>query len=214
MTKAEVKSLQNDLNAFFEKYLVKWPHLTVDGDYGHLTRKSVRDAKFYIGWKVPNSGAPSTVGRKFRLQLRHPRTRGIVGRWTRKRGYRRRLAQHQHANTPPTTGVGIFDGRKVANAAIPILQWCRAHGWHGVLVSGWRDPEYSEQLCYNMCGHPTCPGTCAGKSSNHVGSTPQRFAVDVSDYVTFKRVVAQCPVKPRIFNDLPRDPVHFSPNGH
>lgn len=112
-----------------------------------------------------------------------------------------------------TSGVTKFDGVPVAAVAVPYLQWARDHGWTGKLVSGWRDPKYSESLCYRICGRPHCPGICAGTTSNHVGTTATRFAVDVSDYGTFKAVIARCPIKPHIFNNLPRDPVHFSPNG-
>lgn len=213
MTKAEVKSLQHDLNRFFERYLKNWPHLIADGDYGQLTRRAVRDAKWYIGWKKPNSGAPKSVGKLFRKHLDNP-TGPLVLPSTKRRGRARRRYQHNHAYAPGGPGVGTFDGRKCAKAAIPILDWCRDNGWKGTLVSGWRDPWYSQQLCLNMCGHTSCPGLCAGLSSNHVGATPQRFAVDVSDYENFRRIVARCPVKPRIWNNLPRDRVHFSPSGN
>jgi hypothetical protein len=110
-------------------------------------------------------------------------------------------------------GVTTYDGVPVAAVAVRYLDWARAHGWQGHLVSGWRDPKYSQSLCYRICGAPRCPGKCAGTSSNHVGTDLHRFAVDVSDYVTFRRVIANCPYEPRIFNNLPVDPVHFSPNG-
>lgn len=102
-----------------------------------------------------------------------------------------------------------FDGRKVRAEIYPHLVWARANGWKGVVTSGYRDPVYSTRLCYAMCGRPFCPGRCAGTSSNHV-----RIAVDVTDYYTFAELMRRCPHKPRIFNDLPYDRVHFSPNGH
>lgn len=112
------------------------------------------------------------------------------------------------------TGVTRYDGVPVAAVAVPYLQWAREHGWKGRLVSGWRDPEYSRSLCRRMCGADSCPGRCAGLSSNHVGSTVARFAIDVSDYQAFGRLMAKCPHSPRIWNGLGSiDPVHFSPNG-
>lgn len=131
--------------------------------------------------------------------------------------YDRLIVSKQRANSraaAASSGVTTFDGVPVAAVAVPYLQWARNHGWNGRLVSGWRDPKYSQSLCYRMCGRPSCPGKCAGTSSNHVGTTSNHFAVDVSDYQTFRRVIADCPISPRIFNNLPIDPVHFSPSGN
>lgn len=111
------------------------------------------------------------------------------------------------------SGVTRYDGVPVAAVAVRYLDWARQNGWKGKLISGWRDPAYSQSLCYRICGRPRCPGLCAGLSSNHVGTTNARFAVDVSDYVTFRRVISRCPYTPRIYNALSNDPVHFSPNG-
>jgi hypothetical protein len=47
------------------------------------------------------------------------------------------------------------------------LQPARAAGVQFTVISGVRDPDYSEHLCYVMCGQPSCPGRCAGKNSNH-----------------------------------------------
>jgi hypothetical protein len=88
------------------------------------------------------------------------------------------------------------------------------HGWKGTLNSGWRDPAYSEKLCIAMCGAKACPGRCAGRASNHSGSTKPMGAIDVSDYGTFGQLMRQCPISPRLFNALgPADPVHFSATG-
>jgi hypothetical protein len=129
----------------------------------------------------------------------------------------RQIVSKKRANrkaAAATTGVGRYDGVPVANVAIPYLEWARANGWKGRLVSGWRDPNYSESLCRRMCGAPRCPGRCAGTSSNHVGTTKERFAIDVSDYATFGRLMRSCPLRPRIYNALgAQDPVHMSPNG-
>lgn len=138
------------------------------------------------------------------------RARAMVAR------YDRLIVSKQRANrkaAAAATGVTKFDGVPVAAVAVPYLSWARNHGWSGRLVSGWRDPRYSESLCYRMCGRPRCPGQCAGTSSNHVGTTKDRFAIDVSEYHQFARVIARCPLRPRIFNDLPNDRVHFSPSG-
>lgn len=67
------------------------------------------------------------------------------------------------------------------------LKPARASGiWRGSVISGYRSPEYSTSICEGMCGHPTCPGLCAGASSNHScppshTCEPHEGAVDVSD---------------------------------
>lgn len=114
----------------------------------------------------------------------------------------------------PAIGLGTFDGVSVANWFIPYLQWARANGWKGKLVSGHRDPAYSESLCFKMCGAASCSGTCAGKSSNHSGVKKPQGAIDVTDEANFAALMKRCPFLPHIFNDLPADRVHFSATGH
>jgi hypothetical protein len=131
-----------------------------------------------------------------------------------KRGEQRRREQRQHAQQPVTTGVTTFDGRPVAAWMQPYLEFARENGWRGTLTSGFRDPAHSEQLCFQMCGAPSCPGRCAGKASNHAGSTKPRGALDVSDFARFGQLMQRCPHQPRIFNALgAQDPIHFSVSG-
>lgn len=111
-------------------------------------------------------------------------------------------------------GVTKYDGVPVAAWMVPYLQWARENGWKGRLVSGWRDPAYSESLCYRMCGRPSCSGMCAGRASNHSGSAKPHGALDVSDYETFGRLMQRCPYEPKLFNRLPRDRVHYSAQGN
>jgi hypothetical protein len=127
---------------------------------------------------------------------------------------RRKLRKGAKLSSAPRAGVATFDGKPVAAWLKPYLVWARNNGWQGTLNSGWRDPAYSEQLCRNICGAPTCPGRCAGKTSNHAGSVKPAGAVDVSDYGKFGELMRRCPIEPRIFNALgARDPVHFSASG-
>ena len=109
-------------------------------------------------------------------------------------------------------GVVTFDGKPVAAWIAKWLAKSREHGWKGVVTSGYRTPEYSESLCQNMCGQPSCPGTCAGRTSNHSGKEYPAGAVDVTDYTNFERI--QFEIGSPLRNDLPYDPVHFSTNGH
>jgi len=109
-------------------------------------------------------------------------------------------------------GLVWFDGKKVPSWIADELQKARKAGrWKGYVVSGWRDPVYSEKLCYDMCGRAACPGKCAGRASNHSGIYYPAGAVDVTDYTTLKRECARLEL--RIKNNLPVDLVHFSANG-
>lgn len=109
-------------------------------------------------------------------------------------------------------GVVEFDGVPCAAWIAEWLKKSREHGWNGVLVSGYRDPEYSEQLCYAMCGAPSCPGRCAGRASNHAGKDYPAGAVDVSDFYNFGAI--QKRIGSPLINALgAQDPVHFSVSG-
>lgn len=111
-----------------------------------------------------------------------------------------------------STAIVTFDGKPCVESAAYWLAKSRANGWIGILVSGYRTPEYSEQLCQNMCGAPSCPGLCAGRATNHAKFFYPGPAVDVSDYTNFERI--QFEIGSPLRNDLPIDPVHFSPSGH
>lgn len=118
----------------------------------------------------------------------------------------------------PSAGVSVPIGpwnpyrRPIANWIIPWLERSWAAGWRGVVNSGWRDPAYSESLCRAMCGAPSCPGRCAGRASNHSGSTYPNGAVDLTDYYTFAAV--QRRIGSPLHNSLgSQDPVHFSNSG-
>ena len=100
------------------------------------------------------------------------------------------------------------DGKKVN-----WLQKSVERGWDGRLSSAYRSPEYSESLCRNMCGAPSCPGRCAGRASNHSGSAYPGGAIDVyPEYAQFEAIQKQ--IGSPLQNQLDdRDPVHFSVSG-
>jgi hypothetical protein len=211
MTKAEIRQLQRNLNSFTNRWLDKVAPLKVDGDKGHATNTRIRTAKYYLGY----TGKPqrsSSVSEVFRKRLAHPKGDAVPARM-RARGEERRKAQHEKVANP--TGVTTFDGRPVAKWMVKYLEYARARGWKGTLNSGYRDPDKSEHLCIIMCGHPTCPGRCAGRNSNHSGKVAPNGALDVSDYVKFGQLMARSDApNPRIFNALgAQDPVHFSVSG-
>lgn len=127
------------------------------------------------------------------------------------RSARKNLRQHRRAferSQQPTSGVGSFDSKPVAVWMIPILISARNNGWGGTLTSGYRSPEYSEQLCYGICDAPVCPGRCAGRTSNHTKNVKPEGAVDVSDPAGFAQ--AQSTLR----NALgAADPWHYSVSG-
>lgn len=221
MTKQEIKHLQHSMNRFTQKNKsLGFAPLREDGEWGRLTKQRIRDIKWLLGYSRKNLKV--SVGRPFFKRMQHPnwvrpewrQTALAVKHGKKRRRLRRLHVRRNKVHAFLSSGVGTFDGRPVAKCAIPILQWCRANGWHGVLVSGWRSALYSEGLCKAMCGRPSCPGRCAGRSTNHTGNSPSRFAMDVSDYINFGHIVARCPIQPHVHNALPNDLVHFSPSGN
>lgn len=216
MTSWQIKSLQQGLNLFARRYLKGLNDIMVDGDLGLSTRGRIRTVKYYLGYEGKLNSTPNHA---FRQRLWHPKdtkysTASRIARGSARRIKQRRAASKHVRKARKTSGVGVFDGVPVANWLVPYLVWARAHGWRGRLVSGWRNPVYSESLCYRICGAPRCPGRCAGKISNHGESVRPKGALDVSDYVKFGQLMRQCPIEPKLINVLgARDPVHFSMSG-
>jgi hypothetical protein len=113
-------------------------------------------------------------------------------------------------------GLGTFDGLRVANWIIPILDWARSHGWSGHITSGYR------------------PGaiTNTGSLSNHAKTSYPGGAVDVGDQHAIAQgqalwdVVSNYPGMPKLYSaafgpgawgpykDSPHDYGHFSATGH
>lgn len=214
-TPHEIAERQRELNSFAKRYLRNVAALRVDGVQGHATNRRIMATKWYLGYGKRDAGWTSAFVRK----LRHPHSPRYSPPWQLAVGADRRRRQRAHAaRSDATTGPGIatYDGRPVAAWMVPHLRFAREHGWGGVLVSGWRDPRYSEQLCYAMCGSPRCPGRCAGRASHHSQSVAPNGSIDVSDYLTFGRLMARPDApSPRIFNSLGEiDPVHFSAQGN
>lgn len=189
----------------------------VDGVPGPATRKRIRELKHWLGYSAKKQ--TGAYDRAFHLRLKYPYSSKYSSEKMMTAAAQRRRKQNDsvresRARAKSATGVGSFDGKPCAAWLVPYLQWAREHGWRGGLNSGYRSPAYSEKLCFGICGRPSCPGRCAGRSSNHTQHVKPNGAVDVSDYVTFARLMRSCPLNPRIFNALgARDPVHFSASG-
>lgn len=222
LNQKDTRRVQTAMNHFIDAHShLGHAKLLVDGVWGVHTKAMIRSIKYDLGYV--SSRRNVVVDEAFYKRMLNPNhvdpKVGAIAEAV-KRGQKRRRARRVRVaanrfRAVLTPGVTTFDGVPVAKCAVPILLWCREQGgWDGKLVSGWRSAAYSESLCFRMCGRPSCPGKCAGRSTNHTGNSPERFAMDVSDYVNFGHIVAKCPVKPHVHNALPRDLVHFSPSGN
>ena len=211
----EVRRLQKGLNRFTERFMEGVGPIIVDGIKGHATARRIATVKYHLGY-TGKAQRSATVKPEFVRRMRHPRSPRYSSPAMLTRAFARRAKQRKaaRASAAPRNGVAMFDGRPVAAWLKPYLDWARQNGWKGTLNSGFRDPAYSEKLCISMCGAPSCPGRCAGRASNHAGSSNPAGAIDVSDYVTFGELMRRCPYSPKIFNALgAQDPVHFSASG-
>ena len=208
----DVRKLQEELNRFTARHLHNVGPLIVDGIKGPATKARVRRVKYWLGYNGPER-RKVTAGPELIKQMRHPRrvNPAMLTRGAKRRRKQRVLARKSSVDR---AGVVQFDGHAVAAWIEPHLTWARANGWKGTIYSGYRTPEHSEEICRQKCGAPSCPGRCAGRTSNHSGRVAPAGAVDVSDYVTFGRLMARSPHRPQLRNALPTtDPNHFSESG-
>jgi hypothetical protein len=225
-TRHEVEVLQHALNDFFRRRLRGYSPLIVDGKIGVMTNKRVMTAKFYLGYG--NKRAADFTDHLIK-QLLNPMDKhhfeykddgnyelGIQRRETQRKVWE----DHQHPSQQELGELVWKDGHYVVRWIGEINDEVRHAGhWQGYIESGWRSPEYSEHLCEVMCGAPTCPGRCAGKSTNHAKKGFMLGAEDVTDYVTFRSELHRLDLwgqdEPgHLCNILPNDPVHFSAHGN
>jgi hypothetical protein len=169
-----VRRFQRRMNRFTDRYCVDIHPLMVDGDAGWATHRRTRLCKFWLGYEHREINA--ALGDVFWHRLRRPKSpryasRAQITTGMSRRSQQRRKARQNRRAGRRTTGVGTFDGKPCANWLIPYLTWAREKGWRGGLNSGYRSPAYSQHLCYQICGRPTCAGRCAGTTSNHTNST-------------------------------------------
>lgn len=213
-----VEDLQREIRRTLNAREFPWfaDEVTVDGVPGALTLRNARRAASMQGLsaRALKRIGNGIINRHDEKILRREAKRSVrMKRRDRKRRPAWTKVRRAH-NSPvmPTSGVTTFDGRQVASWIAYWLQKSRDAGWQGSVNSGWRDPIYSEQLCLAMCGAPSCPGRCAGRSSNHSGSVYPAGAVDVSDYYRFAEI--QRRIGSPLINRLgAQDPVHFSVSG-
>ena len=193
----------------------------VDGEPGQMTFKMARLAGSMQGLSEHQLETirDGKITRHAELILTHEKPRSAeMKRRAKKRDARfDKIRWHLKHPPEPKDGIVTFDGKPCAGWIARELQKARDRGWGGVLVSGVRSPEHSEDLCFAMCGGPSCSGMCAGRSSNHC--CPPSFkckdpegAADCSDYLTLARILREMGSK--LHNALPRDLVHFSASGN
>ena len=127
--------------------------------------------------------------------------------------------QAEDAGWSPTgSRLVVIEGKQCAEHIAYRIFMARAAGFRGSLNSLFRSPEYSQQLCYQICGAPSCPGRCAGTSSNHTQYTYPNGAADVGDYYTFGSIMRALASKIPGYVLINRlgaaDPVHYSASGY
>lgn len=187
------------------------PKPAVDRDMGTGTLEVTREVGHELG--APSAQLEGPIRPWLQILVRAPWRIYATSPATAARAVRRRRARK--ARRRVGDGLAVYDGVTVAAWFIPYLAFARAHGWRGRLTSGYRTPEYSEHLCYEMCGAASCAGRCAGRASHHSQKRKPEGSIDVTDSAKFGDLMAICPLEPRIFNALaPRDVVHFSATGN
>jgi hypothetical protein len=213
-----VKKLQLEVNTSFKRREFPWRTIDTDGRFGDDTERAAHFAGWLIGFSPSQLKKirDGTITAHAYAILVHDKARSDAMQ-RRERELRSTVKKLRFLHNHPqrksgAKGVTTFDGVPVAAWMVQWLKKSRANGWRGELVSGYRTPQHSEQLCLDMCGHPSCPGTCAGRASNHSGKVFPAGAVDVTDQFNFAAI--QPRIGSPLQNDLPSDRVHFSVSGH
>jgi hypothetical protein len=228
MSPKKIRTLQKGVNETLKNANIGWNRIEVDGDLGPTTLKAARLAG---SWQGLSKEQLKKIGNKniddFLWEiLSHKRP--ITSEMKKRHDDRIENFQNmrKNHNDPPEDADGVSDWRGIRVAAWMVGQrigpdgsktnWLQKSvdkGWDGVLNSGWRSPSYSKSLCIAMCGAPSCPGTCAGESSNHSQIGPPNWgAIDVASYSKFGQI--QKEIGSPLRNSLgPADPVHYSYTG-
>lgn len=217
-TGANATTIQRETNETVKNYGFPWRHVRVDGTAGAATFKAIHLAAWLRGAsqdQLDMIADGMLTEHAFNILVHKERR---PEEWVKRERQRHLDAKalikgHHESVTVDKDGLEEFDGKQVAGWMIPYLKEARERGWDGEVVSGYRTPAYSEQLCYNMCGAPSCPGRCAGRSTNHARYGEGEGAIDVSDYYTFGRIMRE--INAPLKNSLgSADPVHFSRAGN
>ena len=145
---------------------------------------------------------------------KHEARKRLEAQLRERRANLRRARREFRRRQQSATGTTVVDDKPVASWIAAHVLRVRAAGiWNGVAISGWRDPDYSEQLCFQICGARTCPGRCAGRSSSHSQTVNPNGAVDVSDPATFGAECRRLGIPLRNALAGSGDPWHYSTTG-
>jgi hypothetical protein len=110
--------------------------------------------------------------------------------------------------------MGTLDGKPVASWIVVRLEWARAQGWRGHVVSGFRTFAEQKQLHDEFLsgarpGPVARPGT-----SNHQGHRWPRGAVDVTEPEALAKILEAQPSSWKPLRPFgPGDLAHFSATG-
>lgn len=134
----------------------------------------------------------------------------------RARKQKRKERKKAERNPYDRNGGGIVAFDSTVDGVVEWIAWelteARRAGWSGYAFSGYRSPEKSEAICYAMCGAPSCPGRCAGRSSKHAEKGNGGGAADITAPAQFEEIAFRLGL--RLHNDLPADLPHMSATGH
>lgn len=229
MTTKKIQTLQKGINTTFRGAKIPWKHIEVDGDLGPTTLKAARIAGSWQGLSREQlrNISKGKITQFIYDVLTHKKTLTptMKKRQEARKPYFEKMRQAHREPPEDPDGISKWHDLYVASwmvgkrvgpdgNQINWLQKSVDKGWDGALSSGYRTPAYSESLCWAMCGAPSCPGTCAGRSSNHSQTGPPNWgAIDVLSYSKFGRI--QKEIGSPLHNSLgPQDPVHFSYTGN
>lgn len=225
-----VKAFQTALDHELKQHGFPWRKVKIDGQAGEHTFDAANMLAFIKGF---SNSALIEIGKRQRLTVRavqilegHAERSGAMKHRSaaREDNLRQLREEHKHPAPKPLPGrefITELDGHDVPIWIAEILIAARNAGaWHGVVISGVRTPQASEELCLNMCGAPSCPGRCAGRSTNHAcppTGTGREFegAVDVTGYTELREYChAHAPQLRGGGEVLPADLPHFSHAGN
>lgn len=215
----DVFDIQSAIDLILDQHKFGWRKVIRDKNVGPATIKEAHFAGWLLGFsrKRLNHISKGLITKEDQKYLRREWkvTAGMAKRDKRRKKrvveLRQRHKESQKID-PDGDGLDTFEGVTVDAAFISWLRKARKAGWVGTVVSGYRTPAYSESLCYQMCGSPSCPGRCAGRSSRHA-QKDGNGAVDVSDYTNFGFIMKKLGAP--FYNALgAADPVHFSRFGN
>lgn len=225
-----IEHFQRGLDGELNRHGFPWRKIKIDGVPGEHTFDAASMVAYCLGFsreEIHKISKKHEVSHRDELILigKERRTAAMIRRGHEREPHLKKLRErHRQGHFPPAPAGGewvMFDGREVAKWIAEVLDKARESGaWNGVVMSGRRDPAYSEHLCIEMCGAPTCAGRCAGRNSKHAGppsfkGVPFEGAVDVTDYSGLRRYCEEHAPQLRGGGQvLPSDLPHFSHEGN